>query len=603
MVPPYTTGTPGNYIQHYNTLDLIGLGTIWYNTKQYRVYELYVDYFFNDDPSVPTAAAATNLTKPRPTVVWSVTDTENDAMLYHDTWYYTNAQATAPGFYPGQAGQAARTTVYFNGNVGTPLTQYTVAPNVDLLNNTTYRSYSRITQVPQGRQTTFGTSGLIAVAFVTPITPLITATADSANGRVQLVAQGRDNLLQYNDSNFELNSIGNYVNGANATLGINNTQSFQGTYCLSLTSIAAGDMNAVLYFPTQAKPVTPGQTYSAMAWFKRSGATNRNCRIDIIWLDSTGATPVAPAATGTVVSVPNTFTQSTAQGTAPVGAAYAYVSLNVLATAAAGEVFFIDQVYFAPGTNTTSWAPGGMTSTQAFTTYIPGPNNDTGQTILIERSNDGGTTWSTIRPVPVSTTRTVVPDSAIAVGTQLSQTVYDYEAPLGIAVRYRATTITTLAIGDLANPSTAQPTILSSPVSATTSPVTLGAPPGGQGFWIKNVTSGAVIAVDVIDDTFAIDFPLQDAMYSPLGRPDPVIVTDVAQTVQSAQMTFEFLTDTNWFTFRDSIFKSLQTCLLQKYDGQQWYMQFLGTGNLTETRGPSPLYRTFKCKWVEVVQP
>src|SRR5215831_2272241 len=167
MVPPYTTGTPGNYIQHYNTLDLIGLGTIWYNTKQYRVYELYVDYFFNDDPSVPTAAAATNLTKPRPTVVWSVTDTENDAMLYHDTWYYTNAQATAPGFYPGQAGQAARTTVYFNGNVGTPLTQYTVAPNVDLLNNTTYRSYSRITQVPQGRQTTFGTSGLIAVAFVT----------------------------------------------------------------------------------------------------------------------------------------------------------------------------------------------------------------------------------------------------------------------------------------------------------------------------------------------------------------------------------------------------------------------------------------------------
>jgi hypothetical protein len=136
-----------------------------------------------------------------------------------------------------------------------------------------------------------------------------------------------------------------------------------------------------------------------------------------------------------------------------------------------------------------------------------------------------------------------------------------------------------------------------------TTGVTLGAPSTGQGFWLKNVTAGISLAVDLTDATFDLTFPLQDAIYSPLGRPDPVVVSDVANTVQSGTNTFEFLTDAAWQSFRDSFFRSLRTCLLQKYDGQQWYIQFIGTGALSEAKGSSPVYRTFQAKWVEVTRP
>jgi len=600
----YTARAGVSTNQYYNSLDVVQLGSIWYATRQWRIYEMWVDYSYNDDPGTPTANAAVNLSKPRPSVTWTVTDTENDAMLLHDTVYYTEAQRLTAGWYPLNPSfpVQSRTIVLVNGLNGGPLSTYTVTPSNDLPNNTTYRSYSRVTQIPQQRTSPWGTSGPIAVLFETPVQPSITAVAESNNGRVRLNVQGADNLLTFNESCFEAANPLSDWSSSNCTLATA-TQSFQGTVCLQLTASAAGSYTYAMLQQANWKPVVAGQTYTAMAWFKRTSASgNRNCRMEIVFYDS-GNNPTGSVLSTTTPAVPNTFTQVTATGVAPANSVYANIVCDVLNVVAAGEVYVVDQVSFAPGTNTTDWSPGSMTATQNYNTVVAGPNAGTGQTILIERTADGGTTWSTVRPIPYDTTLAAAPSSALAVGTQLSGNIYDYEAPMGIAVRYRATTITTLAIGDAANPSSAQPSQLSSIPSALTAAVTLTAPVGGQGFWLKNVQAGLVMAVDVLDDTFELDFPIQEAMYNPLGRPDPVVVTDVANTVQSGQTTFEFLTDANWTTFRDSFFKSLQTCLLQKYDGQQWYIQFIGTGNLNESKGPVPLYRTFKTKWVEVARP
>jgi hypothetical protein len=596
---PYYTSAPGNQRQNYNTIDMIQLGSIWYATKQWRIYEMWVDYSFNDDPAAPTANAAVNLGKPRPSVTWTTSDTENDAILLHDTYYYTETQRQAAGFYPGMGGYAARTTVLVNGLNGGPLTTYTVTPSVDLANNTTFRSYSRVTQVPQQRISGWGTSGPIAVAFESPIVPLITATPDVAHGRVQLVVQGQDNLLTFDESTSESAGSTTWSNQNISSLAKTNTQFQWGAQSLQGTSGAAGDMKIITYpDATHLKPATPGQIYSAIGWFKRTSASgNRSCRVEITFYNSS-FTAVGGGA-GAQTAVPNTWTMCTYQSTAPAGTAWVGMSMDVLACVAAGEVYCFDSMYLAPGTNITDWSPGSMT---ASTGYV-GPSNGVGQTILIERTADGGNTWTTVRPAPYASTLTGVPSSALAYGTQLSAAIYDYEAPLQTSVQYRATTVTTFAIGDPANPSSAQPSTLSSITSGMTTATTLTAPPSGRGFWLKNVLGGGwTLEVDIIDNTFQLTFPIQDATYNPLGRPDPVVVTDVANTVQGS-MTFEFTSDFTWQVFRDAFYKTLVTQLLQKYDGQQWYIQFLSGGTLEEFNGPSPIYRTFKTKWVEVSRP
>jgi hypothetical protein len=115
--------------------------------------------------------------------------------------------------------------------------------------------------------------------------------------------------------------------------------------------------------------------------------------------------------------------------------------------------------------------------------------------------------------------------------------------------------------------------------------------------------TGTSIALDVIDDSFDLDFELQTATYAGLGRPDPIVVSDVAMLASTSGTSFEFLTDAAWINFRDNFFKSLQVLLLQKYDGQSWYIAFQGTGSLKEQGGPAPVYRTFRAKWVEVARP
>lgn len=210
---------------------------------------------------------------------------------------------------------------------------------------------------------------------------------------------------------------------------------------LRLASLAAGDYSAITDIgsppavPNAAGveqlrgpvsfPVLSGESYTAVAHFNPVQEA-RAGRVVVAWLDSdllaADGTPegtVISYSTGEqVVLKPGSYVKAAVSASAPDGAKLGRLMVEVLGGAAAGEVTYVTRMSFHPGL-VQEWQPGGFSQTQ---------------TIRVERSDDGGATWSTILP---------------AVKTDFWQiaTAYDREAPLGRRVEYRAYTDVDLGSG------------------------------------------------------------------------------------------------------------------------------------------------------------
>ena len=164
---------------------------------------------------------------------------------------------------------------------------------------------------------------------------------------------------------------------------------------LKLVSVAAGDMRArttvgtpplaPLGMPALTRPlsfpVIAGNTYTGIASFKTaSGGTVRAARIKIRWYDDDDGTGVLISETigDQIVTGTTSYVQAFVTDEAPDGAVLARIALEVLGTTAAAETFFASRLSFHPGRDL-NWQSGGYSQTQ---------------TILVERSDDNGTTWN-----------------------------------------------------------------------------------------------------------------------------------------------------------------------------------------------------------------
>jgi hypothetical protein len=144
-----------------------------------------------------------------------------------------------------------------------------------------------------------------------------------------------------------------------------------GTQALGVISVAAGDVAVSTSTGTAGIPVTPGVTYTGL------GSSNacqvvRSTKLSITWVNSSGtvlSTTTGSPVTNTLAS----WTQATVSGTAPAGAAYAYLTATVSATGGANEFHYWDAMSFAAGTSTT-WQPGGYAGlgTATFSVSYPG---------------------------------------------------------------------------------------------------------------------------------------------------------------------------------------------------------------------------------------
>ena len=157
-----------------------------------------------------------------------------------------------------------------------------------------------------------------------------------------------ESLLGQN-TGFE-SGIGTWVAAGNCSLSDSAAQAHTGVDSLALTSAAAGNMGAVscsaATITTNGMPVVAGALVPISAWF-RSAVSARSCNVGIDFYNASGGL-ISTLRGANITDSTTGWTQARATLTAPAASAFCRASPQVLATGAASEVHYVDDVVMAP---------------------------------------------------------------------------------------------------------------------------------------------------------------------------------------------------------------------------------------------------------------
>jgi hypothetical protein len=176
------------------------------------------------------------------------------------------------------------------------------------------------------------------------------AASVSIGDELQIVG----NFLTAQDTSFD-GGTGHWASPVNCTYADTAAQAHTGANSVALTSAAAGNMSlqscTAATVATFGMRVRAGDLIYGSGWF-RAAVSARSCQIGIAFYDSNGA--LISTAFGAVIlgasSIPDTtsgWTQAFAEASAPPNAAWAILVAQVLATGAAAEVHYIDDMILA----------------------------------------------------------------------------------------------------------------------------------------------------------------------------------------------------------------------------------------------------------------
>jgi len=329
---------------------------------------------------------------------------------------------------------------------GDTVTSSTADPTVDLANDS-LRAYVQTASTYGGVTVWSPWQSTSWVQSVTPATaPIFGAAYGEPTNRVSITLAGQTNMLTAKQSSLEPGgTAGAWDTAVNCAISVQPTFAASGANSLRLRSSASGTMSVRMVLPVATgvrARVTPSKSYCASAAF-RAGASARSCRVDIQWLAADGTTILSTASGTAANDATGSWTTVTASGTAPASAVYARLLLSVLSTGGASEDHYVDTIGLWCGAAPPAWTPGvtpdGMTSTDILTVEA-----------VIERSIDN-VTWTPVR-TPSDLTAGVV--GIVLDPTTQALQLYDYEAPRGGSVYYRAA-ILVLTNGDGAQASAA----------------------------------------------------------------------------------------------------------------------------------------------------
>ena len=360
---------------------------------------LYVDVVTTKQPTVTVTAPSGTITNTTfPSVTWTYADADGDPQSAYEVKIFDSTTYNGASFSPATSTPTVTTGVVTSSNDGQTL-------EADLADGTTFRAYVRVAQLLNGSNyfSDFAFSQFV-IDVDAPSTPLITAFYDSTERAVTLTIFGRTNALSANQASLETNTTG-WEASSNCAIARSTTYASDGSASLSVTASAAGDATASTTSATKFA-VSANQKFSAIASF-RAGSTTRSVSTGIRYLTSAGAT--ISTTFGTAVSATSSaFVSASATVLAPPTATHAQVFVKIT-SAGSGEVFYVDKIAFHSG-DTAVFSRGGFSSYQ----------------FDVERSDNGGTTYTALRDSPVT-----------ASSTQIAE-IDDYEIPFDTIVTYRA---------------------------------------------------------------------------------------------------------------------------------------------------------------------
>ena len=360
---------------------------------------LFIDVVTTNQPTLTvTAPSGTITTTTFPSVNWTYADTDGDPQSAYEIKIFEETTYLGASFSADTSTPTITTGVVASTNDGQTL-------EADLADGTTFRAYVRVAQLLNGSNyfSDFAFSQFI-IDVDAPATPLITAFYDTDESAVTLTIFGRANALSANQASLETSTTG-WEASTNCAIARSTAYASVGSASLSVTASAAGDATASTTSATKFA-VSANQKFSALADF-RAGSTTRSVSVGVRYLTSASAT--ISTTFGTAVSATSSaFVTASATVLAPPTATHAQVFVKIT-SAGSGEVFYVDKIAFHSG-DTVAFSQGGF-SEFAFD---------------VERSDDGGTTFSAIRNSPVS-----------ADVSQIAE-LDDYEAPFDTTIQYRA---------------------------------------------------------------------------------------------------------------------------------------------------------------------
>lgn len=194
---------------------------------------------------------------------------------------------------------------------------------------------------------------------------------------------GAANFLTGDDAGFE-GSLGHWVPAGNSTILRVTAQHHTGVASMQMQSVAAGAMQAGSCNATLVAddPITgpglgikcnPGDTITGKGWFK-AAVSARSCNVGIDFYDVTETQIGSTLRGSNITDSTSAFTQATCSVTAPAGASVARLNPQVLATGAANEQHWVDDVYLDRGTvysgdSGSSWSRAGVTAFGSFSAH------------------------------------------------------------------------------------------------------------------------------------------------------------------------------------------------------------------------------------------
>lgn len=174
--------------------------------------------------------------------------------------------------------------------------------------------------------------------------------AQATGSRQPLLRTASPNLLAYDTATFEIGTTGWAATG-NSSIARSTAAALAGVAALAVTATAA----ATAFAGRNGQPVTAGQTYTFLV-SSRAATTARGVLAVVQWKQADGTTPAgSDSSIGPTVNSTGGWTSYTVTGTAPAGAAFANLVLQINAPAA-GEVHYFDNAGFFAGVVAT-WLP------------------------------------------------------------------------------------------------------------------------------------------------------------------------------------------------------------------------------------------------------
>lgn len=508
----------------WSQADIDGLEAVIDASGWYYAYEAYFDVVTNEAPVVSAITPSGTLTTTaRPTIGWTYSDPETDAQERFRVKIYQGTGTVAD---PDNTAAYVDSTETFNATPSwTPSSSLPAG---------SYRVYVKAADVGSGGRYSAWATQTFTISIEVPQAPAVVATTDNTLARVAIQVNGKENFLTANQSSLETNTTGweAVPTTGNVTIARSTAQATHGAASLSMTSIASGTMQARTTITSGAVTVTAGRQYSALASF-RAATAGRSVRVSIAWYTAGDVVIGSPSDGSTVTDTTTGWTQATVTATAPANAAKAYVILTVLSTAAASEVHYADKIGFHPGAVTT-WSKGGFA----------------GIVFIVEKSIDGGTTWTAVRGA-----------ASVTVPTTPSQetTFYDYEVARGVTPRYRARTQAL----DLE--------LVATLVSAD-SAVSIAAVVAATGWWLKDpLAPGLNMVIDVVPG-FSFRRKQPQSVFEPIGRTVAVVVTDGPRGIEGTLDVW--VKDSARYAKLQALVTGGRVLWLEDPFGRAWYVMF-----------------------------